>query len=232
MLTTPSVDIKIASYLDLLKVPLVENNEPFVFLDLNIIPNGYLKEMNDMEKITGKNIPVRKIVRNKLLLAQKILFSLKPELTLFVSYGFRSLEVQISKFLKILKEKCDLKYFENPSDLYQFIHTFVAFPLVAGHPTGGAVDVFIKNRLSGEIINFGSEIYNYDNNICFYNEPNVSKEAKENRKTLRTCMFEAGFSPYNGEWWHFSYGDREWAFNTKQKSSIYSQKSIKELNIT
>ena len=31
------------------------------------------------------------------------------------------------------------------------------------------------------------------------------------RRLLFDSMTEAGFAPYAQEWWHFSYGDRDWA---------------------
>jgi D-alanyl-D-alanine dipeptidase len=41
--------------------------------------------------------------------------------------------------------------------------------------------------------------------------PLVSEEARRLRMTLREAMMSGGFAPFDGEWWHFSYGDREWA---------------------
>ncbi|MDR3125675.1 MAG: hypothetical protein LBU20_01195 [Candidatus Nomurabacteria bacterium] len=31
------------------------------------------------------------------------------------------------------------------------------------------------------------------------------------RFSILKPMMSQGFAPYDGEWWHFSYGDREWA---------------------
>jgi len=36
-------------------------------------------------------------------------------------------------------------------------------------------------------------------------------------------MVEAGFAPFTGEWWHFSYGDREWAAIWGRDAAIYEQ---------
>lgn len=40
---------------------------------------------------------------------------------------------------------------------------------------------------------------------------------------LRDCMLTAGFAPYDGEWWHFSYGERDWAHYYKKPNAIYGQ---------
>ena len=39
----------------------------------------------------------------------------------------------------------------------------------------------------------------------------LTDEQIKNRKMLHDLMVEEGFAPFYGEWWHFSYGDREWA---------------------
>jgi D-alanyl-D-alanine dipeptidase len=46
---------------------------------------------------------------------------------------------------------------------------------------------------------------------------------------LRSVMLQAGFAPFDGEWWHFSYGDREWAYYYKKKYALYSQVSLSSL---
>jgi D-alanyl-D-alanine dipeptidase len=33
-----------------------------------------------------------------------------------------------------------------------------------------------------------------------------------------------GLAPFDGEWWHFSYGDREWAkYYEEEAAAIYDQ---------
>jgi len=53
--------------------------------------------------------------------------------------------------------------------------------------------------------------------------PRISKDAWHNRQILRLWMMTAGFVPYDGEWWHFSYGDREWAKYYGMPNAIYNQ---------
>lgn len=36
-------------------------------------------------------------------------------------------------------------------------------------------------------------------------------------------MVEAGFAAFSGEWWHFSYGDREWAAIWNKAAALYQQ---------
>jgi len=54
----------------------------------------------------------------------------------------------------------------------------------------------------------------------------------KNRILLRYLLKKQGFAPYDGEWWHFSYGDREWAFYYKKKNAIYGQVSPGKVKIS
>ncbi len=36
-------------------------------------------------------------------------------------------------------------------------------------------------------------------------------------------MLTAGFAPFDGEWWHFSFGDREWARFYGAENALYEQ---------
>ena len=42
-------------------------------------------------------------------------------------------------------------------------------------------------------------------------------------------MLEQEFAPYDGEWWHFSYGDREWAFYYKKEKALYKQVNAEDV---
>ena len=35
-------------------------------------------------------------------------------------------------------------------------------------------------------------------------------------------MVAEGFAPFDGEWWHFSYGDREWAAFYGLSQTLYA----------
>ena len=38
-------------------------------------------------------------------------------------------------------------------------------------------------------------------------------------------MTEAGFAPYEQEWWHYSYGDRAWAEHHGHAAPLYGATS-------
>ena len=90
----------------------------------------------------------------------------------------------------------------------------VAEPTVAGHPTGGAVDAII-----------------YDKRKLWTYSPEINPEHLKNRLLLRKIMQNAGFAPYDAEWWHFSYGDKTWAAHYSKSECLYTQKALEEIKL-
>ena len=220
---------KMVSYKNLLPIPVKDNKEYFAVLDSVTLPNGYTPTMDDMENVTGKQIKIRVSIFEKLKLAQKKLKEINPNYTLYVTYGYRSLEVQTKKFLEQLQITAK-NYFPDPIDLYEEVHRFIAVPTVAGHPTGGAIDIVIKNEKTNESLDFGSIQYDYSTKDCYVFADHISQKAKANRLLLRKLLMKVGFAPFDGEWWHFSYGDKEWAYYYKKEFAIYDQIMYEDLD--
>jgi D-alanyl-D-alanine dipeptidase len=215
---------QMVKYVDLSSMKVEECNDKFVYLYQDEIPNCYLKKMDDMAESLNGLIALRKRVKKRLMKAQKNLKKLDPQLSLFLTYGYRSLEVQTSKFqdqLAIVNKK----FYANPIELYEEVHRYVAVPSVAGHPTGGAVDIMIVDKLTNPL-NFGSKIYDFSNKKLYAFSELINREALKNRLLLRSVLMNVGFAPFDGEWWHFSYGDKEWAYYYKKKVAIYDQKTL------
>lgn len=202
-------------FCDLLTVKVRECGEPFV--PLKEVSNGYLPGMSDMDAVTGPLILVRSGVYEKLKTAGKVLKNIGPGLNLYVTYGYRTLEIQKKRFLKQLRSVASA-YFPDPVDLYEKVHQSVAVPSVAGHPAGAAVDIYIPE------LDFGSDMYDYTTEKYYVFSGEINGRQKESRMLLRRVMMKAGFAPYDGEWWHFSYGDREWAYYYKKDCAFYDQK--------
>jgi zinc D-Ala-D-Ala dipeptidase len=108
----------------------------------------------------------------------------------------------------------------SDADLIAATHRIIALPEVAGHPTGGAVDIQILG--SGQPIDMGTKIWEFVPD-SFTFSPFIDRSAWSNRQLLRRVMTTAGFAPFDGEWWHFSYGDREWAKHYGEQAAIYEQ---------
>ena len=46
-------------------------------------------------------------------------------------------------------------------------------------------------------------------------------EAMQNRRLLSYVMHKVGFSNYPDEWWHYDYGNQNWALLRGKKHAIY-----------
>ena len=149
----------------------------------------------------------------------------KKGLSLKLFCGYRSLREQCRRFDEVCKNLQDGSLSQD--ELFEKAHNFIAVPTVAGHPTGGAVDVGIVDVKSGKLLNFGTEYDEFENNDILTFSPFISRQAQKNRLFLRKIMFEEGFASFDGEWWHFSYGDKEWAVNYKKNDVLYGQIEIK-----
>lgn len=184
-------------------------------------------EKFDMVAYAGFEILVRETVAGKLALANKQLKT-KYNLTLKVVYGYRSLEVQTSYFNKKQKEL----NFSNPelprNELAALTHNFVAVPDVAGHVTGGAVDLTLVN-LDGTTCDMGTEIADFtDENRIKTFAKEITDDQRRLRQILLDEMMAVGFAPFLGEWWHFSYGDREWAAYYGKPRALYGPVAMKK----
>jgi len=211
-------------YKDLLTIKEFDENtnkEEFVFLPLeDEFLFGRYEEKCNMVKY-GELVPIRKSVYDRLRVAGSKLKSINPNYKLVVVYGFRALEIQKEYFNEIYEEVKD--QFDDEIEMYEYIHEKIAVPTVAGHPTGGAVDIAVFDESKNEIIDFGTKILDWSTTKCYYVSDEISEEARENRKVLRDLLMAEGFAPYDGEWWHFSYGDKEWAFYYGKEKALYNQ---------
>ena len=203
------------------------NKEKFVYLPIKdeLVIGRYQLSRNMLDY--GKKIAVRHTVYEKLQKVAKNLKLYNKNYKLIVVFGFRDMRLQEKYFYEIYNKVKD--NFDDELEMYEYIHEKIAVPEVAGHPTGGAVDVAIYDDIEQKIIDFGSTILDWDTIKCYYYSEDISKESIENRKLLRKLMIEEGFAPYDGEWWHFSYGDREWAFYYNKKQALYKQVNAEDV---
>ncbi|QQR68367.1 MAG: D-alanyl-D-alanine carboxypeptidase family protein [Alphaproteobacteria bacterium] len=210
---------KFLSYADLTSVNVCENGEPMVCLGDDHGVSVYAFDER-MEPYTGKSIYVREGVAHKLQGAQKFLASILPHGQLEIVYGYRHLNIQKTIYDKIHAEVCAKHPHLPEEEVKERVHFYIAVPEVSGHPTGGAVDVRV--RIGERLVDMGTEAHDFVPE-SYALSPFISKDAWHNRQLLRIAMTSVGFAPFDGEWWHFSYGDREWAKYYGRSHAIYSQ---------
>jgi len=213
-------EVYIPTLAELRKIPVRDNGDTMVSLnELEPLIVCYPK-MEDMFPYTGNQIFVRSLVRDKLLAMQKELTAFNSNMKLLIYYGYRHPQVQEFYFQEISNKIH--RQGEDPALFEERANLFIAHPSVAGHPTGGAVDATIV--LNGEELDMGCKIFDFDqpNKIVTYSEE-ISETQLANRMLLLNLFQQGGFAPFYGEWWHFSYGDKEWALQFQASQACYSQ---------
>ncbi|MGH3327937.1 MAG: M15 family metallopeptidase [Streptomycetales bacterium] len=85
------------------------------------------------------------------------------------------------------------------------------------HSTGAAVDVVLLHRGVPADMGWG---FNQPGHGSRTAAP-VAPTARRHRDLLTQVMHAAGFINYPAEWWHWSYGDRYWAFQTGHGAASY-----------
>jgi D-alanyl-D-alanine dipeptidase len=195
----------ILGYDDVVKQAAIECGEEMAKIEVDFV--GAKEEFEPI---------ARKTVVEMLNKAQK---RLPKGLKLQVVNGYRPISVQKSLFEQEMARCADK--IPNQLERKRYVHKYsVAAPECAGHPTGGAVDVQITKN--GTPLDFGTAIWIFGRDTMSFS-PFASKEAQGNRLLLRSVMLDVGFAPFNGEWWHFSYGDQEWAAYYDRPNAVYKQ---------
>lgn len=211
---------KMLDYTDYMNVPVLPIDEPLVRIAPQ--PNLTARQVDvRMLAYTGEDIVVRATVLEKLTQAAELLTAYDPGLTLEVVYGYRALEIQ-QKLFEIYRKKLSTRYAGD--ELFAAVHRLVAVPTVAGHPAGAAVDIQIIRGTAP--LEFGTDIHEFVSDTFTFS-PFISTEAWNNRQLLRRVMMAVGFAPFDGEWWHFSYGDKEWARYYGAEAALYDQLNFK-----
>lgn len=101
------------------------------------------------------------------------------------------------------------------------------------HCTGGAVDLTLRRKATGELLFMGS-IFDDDSEVSHtdYFEITKSKltssdiEARGNRRLLYWAMKSSGFENYHYEWWHYDYGNQMWLMNKKLDQKKLDRKKL------
>lgn len=206
---------------ELFSIPAQENDDPLVVLQDYCPAISCAYEKMDMVPITGESMYVRKTVADMINRAQEQLSQQIPGAQFHLVYAYRHPDVQ-NKYFE--QRKTELKK-HHPEltdlDLESQAHLLSAHPEVGGHSVGAAIDATIV--LNGQRLDMGTGIADFEDTekIKTFSD-NLTKEQHDNRMLLRNLLVDVGFCPFDGEWWHFSYGDREWAAYYDKPAAIYS----------
>lgn len=136
--------------------------------------------------------------------------------------GYRPAELQERYFSKYLDELRKADPSLDDAALHDLTSRFVSPPEIAPHTAGAAVDVTLER--DGVELDMGTPVNatpEASNGRCYTGHPGVDGVAREHRTLLASVMSAAGFVNYPTEWWHWSYGDRYWAWAASEPAAIF-----------
>ena len=209
----------------ILAMPVVENHEALIDLRLQSnITYGPSPEIPDNIDYTF----LRESVYLKLIEAQNSL----PNGWRFCLYeGYRSLSLQKmlydTRYAKIQKKHPEW----SPDQVYEETIRLVSPVInqdgsanVPPHSTGGAVDVYLLDE-QDNVVDMGMHPKDWmddvDGTLSQTDSAVISGAAREHRKIMSDAMTAVGFINYPTEFWHWSYGDRYWAYFKNAPHAIY-----------
>ncbi len=213
----------------ILAVNIIDNKDPMVELknqkEIIYGPSPEIPDNTDYTKI-------RKTVYEKLKQAQALL----PKGLRFCLYeGYRSLQLQKMlfehRFEKITKHHPQWSQDEVFIETIKLVSPIInqdGSKNIPPHSTGGAIDIYLLDD-KGNPIDMGIHPKDWmedeEGSISLTSSCIISAEAQENRKIMSKALAAVDFVNYPTEYWHWSYGDRYWAYHKNKPHAIYNSYS-------
>ena len=128
--------------------------------------------------------------------------------------GWRPPAVQQALYEDIYHELCTRHPEDTEAERHFRAQHFVALPSChparpSPHLTGGSVDVSL--RRAGELMDMGSD-FDEPTRRSYTDAYEAQPGAiRERRRLLYQAMTHAGFSNLPSEWWHYDFGNQNWA---------------------
>lgn len=209
----------------ILEIPIQNSDESLVDLrDQSIIQFGPSPEIPNNYDYTK----IRKSVYDKLVVAQK---SLPHDLKFCLYEGYRSLGLQGTLFedrYSLLKQKHPhwdhVQLFHETAKLVSPVINLNGSHNIPPHSTGAAIDIYLINNHQ-QIVDMGIKVEDWmqdvDGSLSKTHSAKISGLAQHHREIMSSALIKIGFVNYPGEYWHWSYGDRYWAYHVGEKKALY-----------
>ncbi|WP_114424450.1 M15 family metallopeptidase [Nocardioides houyundeii] len=136
--------------------------------------------------------------------------------------GHRPLALQRRYFDEYAAELREARPSLGTAELYALTARHVSPPDIAPHSAGAAVDVTLDR--DGIELDLGCPVNatpEASGGRCYTEHPSVTGAPLAHRRALGALMSAAGFVNYPTEWWHWSYGDRYWAWATGSDAALF-----------
>jgi len=194
-------------------IPVTECGEPL--LDLREV--GALRLDGRLVDPEGAFARLRVGVVDRLVTAQTLL---PVGLRILIIEGYRPAVLQKQYFDAHVDR---LRVGDPPAseaELRRRASKYIAPPEVSPHVAGAAA-VLTLCTVDGAELPMGTEVNDTDTTACHTASDDIDEVAKANRRLLCIALSAAGLVNYPSVWWHWSFGDRYWAYATGSAHACY-----------
>jgi D-alanyl-D-alanine dipeptidase len=197
-------------------IKIKDNNEPLV--DIKKMCPDLIINLDQERMFKEKTAYLRKTVAEMICTAKK---ELQKGITFIINDAWRPQYVQEEIYQGFMK-RSSKKYPQlSQNEIGKLVDQYVApakGKFASGHMTGGAVDLRLwKNGRKIPMIDLG---LTYQENAQS-SQTKLPTYLQKNREVMFNALKKAGLSNYPKEYWHWSYGDIQWAQRNKKKIAIY-----------
>ena len=226
----PILDPVLLSDARIARIPVVERDEDLV----RVMPSACLSiadailvpPAHGIRQSIQPTAPIHDLLRRDVARRLAMAAAALPEQArLHLVEGYRPPELQATLYeahrLRLLRDLPGIDIAES----HRLASRFVAPPAVAAHPSGAAIDVTLVDA-RGRPLDMGTAIDatpEESDGACYLDARGISARARANRRLLAASLRTAGFVNYPTEWWHWSHGDRYWAFVTGAGAAVYGE---------
>ena len=208
-----------------LALPVGHSDERLVdFKQQSILAYGPSPEIPNNQDYTY----VRQTVYDKLVAANRHL----PNGYHFCLYeGYRSLALQKlifdKQFLTVQQRHPDWsqhQVFQETIKLVSPVMNLDGSANMPPHAMGSAIDVYLLDD-EGQVVDMGIHPKDWMTDVggvlSMTHSTAISKDAQAHRRLMSEALATEGFVNYPTEYWHWSYGDRYWAYVKGEAQTIY-----------
>lgn len=137
--------------------------------------------------------------------------------------GHRPPATQRNIFDGYVRTLRELRPAASEEELWTAATRWVAPVETAGHIAGAAVDLTVRDQ-EGVEVDLGcpeAATPEESNGACYTAASGLTATARRHRATMVEALTAVGLVNYPTEWWHWSYGDRYWAYTTRSTAACY-----------
>jgi zinc D-Ala-D-Ala dipeptidase len=198
------------------KVPVIECGE--ILCDLRDVDAVRMDER--LADADGAYAQIRAGIADRLVAAQTLL---PPGLRLLVVEGYRPIDLQRRYFAEYCAQVRLIYPDWSYAQILEHASRYISPPEVAPHVAGAAVDLTVCAE-DGTELPMGTDVNaspEETDDACYTASTAISAEARANRQILCGVLSTVGLVNYPTEWWHWSYGDRYWAYVNGRPAARY-----------